>query len=80
MRHFPQKRLYLFLLSDASFPQKCHALPLNLFFEVNLENIVLVQKIVKSKNIQNLISYKKGYIDFCRQMPPSLKMVMSPHK
>ncbi len=23
------------------------------------------------KNIQNPISYKKGYIDFCRQTPPS---------
>ncbi len=23
------------------------------------------------KNIQNVDAYKKGYIDFCRQMPPS---------
>ncbi len=31
------------------------------------------------KNIQHLISYKKGYIDFCCQMPPFPKLI-SPHK
>ncbi len=27
--------------------------------------------------MQNVNAYKNGYIDFCRQMPPSLKTVMS---
>ncbi len=31
------------------------------------------------KNIQNLIFYKKVYIDFCCQTPLSLKMVVSSH-
>ncbi len=30
------------------------------------------------KNIQNLISYKRVYIDFCRQTPLPLKMVCPP--
>ncbi len=30
------------------------------------------------RNIQKLIFYKKGYIDFCGQMAPSLKTVSSP--
>ncbi len=32
------------------------------------------------KNIQNVDAYKKGYIDFCHQMPPPLKTVVSFHK
>ncbi len=32
------------------------------------------------KNIQNLNAYKNNVINFCRQTPPSLKMVMSTHK
>ncbi len=32
------------------------------------------------KNIKNFISYKKGYIDFCRRVPLPLKRVMSSHK
>ncbi len=39
---------------------------------VILQNIVFFFcKNCQIKNIQSLISYKKGYIDFCRQTPPS---------
>ncbi len=33
-----------------------------------------------TKNIQNLISYKKVNVDFCNQTPLPLKMVMSSHE
>ncbi len=32
------------------------------------------------ENIQNLISYKKGYIDFCRQTSSSPQKRLSPWK
>ncbi len=51
-----------------------------LFFVVILEIFFFFQKNCYMKNIQNLISYKKVYVDFCRQTPLPLKMVMSSHK
>ncbi len=47
-------------------------------FNVILETIVFFKKIVKWKIFKNLISYKKGYIDFCRRMPSSLQKVLGP--
>ncbi len=51
-------------LKNSNVPQK-------LFFVVILENIISFRKNCCMKNIQNLISYKKVDIDFCRQTPPS---------
>ncbi len=42
----------------------------NIFLAVILENIIIIILNCYIKNIQNLISYKKGCTDFCRQMPP----------
>ncbi len=66
--------------------QFCHPVPLSLensnasqklFFNVVLKNIVLFEKKFLMKNIQNLISTKKGYGARCTL---SLKTVMSSHK
>ncbi len=43
------------------------------FFVIFLENVTFFKKIVTWKNIQNLIFHKKGYINFRRQMIPSLQ-------
>ncbi len=37
------------------------------------KNIVFFRKNCQMKNIQNLISYEEGYIDFCLQTSPSLQ-------
>ncbi len=44
-----------------------------IFFAVILENNVFLKKIFYMKNIQNLIPYKKVYIDFCHQTTPFLQ-------
>ncbi len=49
-----------------------------LFFASFSENVVFFEKIVKWKNIQNLISHKKGYIHFHHQTPPPFQKRLSP--
>ncbi len=85
--HFPQKRLYSFLSSDAPFSQKW-LYPQKLFFIVVLKSIVCLfvwfffffffWKNCLMKNIQNLISYKKGFTILI--FPLLLKLVISIHK
>ncbi len=52
--------------------------PKNYFSRLFWKILLFFFKYCYMKNIQNLISYKKVYIDFCRQTPLPLKMVMSP--
>ncbi len=50
------------------------------FFPIFSKNIALFEKIVKWKNIQNLISHEKVYIHFRRQTPPPLQKRLGPQK
>ncbi len=51
-----------------------------IFFVTFWENIAFFEKIVRRKNIQNLISHKKGYIHFPRQTLPSHQNKPGPQK
>ncbi len=44
------------------------------------KNVAFFEKIVRWKNIQNLISHKKGTINFCCQTPPPLQKRLSRQK
>ncbi len=39
-----------------------------IFFIIFLENVAFIEKTIRQKNIQNLISQKKSYIQFWRKM------------
>ncbi len=47
--------------------------PAKIFFTIFSENIAFIEKIVRWKNIQNLISHKKGYIQLWCKMTPCPK-------
>ncbi len=48
------------------------------FFPIFFKNVAFFGKIVKWKNIQNLISDKKGYIHFRRRTSPSHEKRLGP--
>ncbi len=45
--------------------------PLKKFFRLYFGKYCFFRKSCKIKNIQNFDNYRKGYIDFCRLVPPS---------
>ncbi len=47
--------------------------PQKFLFVIFFENVAFLEKNVKWKNIQNLVSHKKGYIHFRCQTSPSLQ-------
>ncbi len=51
-----------------------------IFFLIFSKKCCFFRKNVTWENIQNLISHKRGYIHFCRQMPPSLQKRLRPPK
>ncbi len=77
--HFPQKRFLSFFVIRHLTPVK-NTHVLEIIFRDYFGKYCFSQKNCKMKNMQNLISYKKSYIDFCRQAPLPLKTVVSSHK
>ncbi len=69
--HFPYKRLYSFLSSDGPVPSKIIMPPRIIFRGYSGKYSFFSRKNCRMKNIQNFNTYKKGYTNFCRQMPPS---------
>ncbi len=61
---FAEKVIFIFVVRRP-IPSKM-VMPPKIFFAIILENIVFFWKNCQMKNILNLISYKKGYINFCR--------------
>ncbi len=55
-------------------------IPKKFFLPFSRKMLIFFEKIVRLKNIQNLISHKKGYIDFRRQTRPFLQKGLVPHK
>ncbi len=64
--HSPTEKVQLIFVVQLLLCLKNGHVPQDLFFAVILENIFFsFEKNCLMKNIWNLISYKKGYIDFC---------------
>ncbi len=75
--HFPPKKLYSFLLSDAPFPQKWSC-PQKELFAVILENIVFFEKVVKWKIFKTLMPTKKVTLILVARRPPPKKQSYPP--
>ncbi len=73
---FHRKGSIYFCCLTHSFSKVCP----QVYFSVVSENIVLFEKIVKWKIFKTSMPKKKDFIDFCRQMFPSLKTFVSSHK
>ncbi len=59
--HLWLKKSYV---KTSPFPKKLSNAPQNQFFSIFSKNTAFIKKIVEHKNIQHLISDKKGYIHF----------------